>query len=164
MSRIGEELAKITEGIGGEPTGTNDAALEIKRIIKALDPDASTDGGTLENIVKIRELVESGAGGGSSLKSISITNGLSEYNTMANYIDENGKYVFPSEHPRIEAGATMTVYYPEPAEGSTWYIEFGSDHIAMQDEVTGIVLDGSYLTIDSSADNDVSITIVASAS
>lgn len=66
MSRIGEELAKITEGIGGEPTGTSDAALEIKRIIKALDPDASTDGGTLENVVKIRELVEDGKGGGGS--------------------------------------------------------------------------------------------------
>lgn len=66
MSRLGEELAKITEGIGGEATGTSDAALEIKRIIKALDPDASTDGGTLENIVKIRELVEDGKGGGGS--------------------------------------------------------------------------------------------------
>ncbi len=72
MSRIGEELAKITTGLGGEPTGTSDAALEIKRIIKALDPDASTDGGVLENVIKIRELVEDGrvtvaSGGGSNI-------------------------------------------------------------------------------------------------
>ena len=60
MSRLGEELAKITEGLNGEPTGTSDVALEVKRIIKALDPDASTDGGTLENVIKIRELVEEG--------------------------------------------------------------------------------------------------------
>lgn len=60
MSRLGEELAKITEGLEGEPTGTSDVALEVKRIIKALDPDASTDGGILENVIKIRELVEEG--------------------------------------------------------------------------------------------------------
>ena len=165
MSRLGEELAKITEGIGGEPTGTSDAALEIKRIIKALDPDASTDGGTFENIVKIRELVEDGkGGGGSSLKSISITNGRSDSTTMVNYLDENGKFVYPSDgadYPRIEAGETMTVYYPEPAEGSFWLITLGSSYIAMQAEVTGVELDSNEILIYPSADNDVNITIIS---
>lgn len=167
MSRLGEELAKINEGIGGETTGTSDAALEIKRIIKALDPDASTDGGTLENVIKIRELVESGAGsgGGSSLKSISITNELSYSISVVNYLDENSKYVYPSDgadYPRIEAGETMTVYYPEPAEGSFWLITIGAPSIAMQAEVTGVELDGNEILIYPSADNDVSITIIAS--
>lgn len=163
MSRLGEELAKINEGIGGETTGTSDAALEIKRIIKALDPDASTDGGVLENVIKIRELVESGAGGGggSSLKSISITNGLSYSISVVNYLDENGKFVYPSEgeYLRIGAGETITVYYPEPAEGSVWWIELGSPDIAMQAEVTGVELDSNDILIYPSADNDVSVTI-----
>lgn len=162
MSRLGEELAKITAGLEGEPTGTSDAALEIKRIIKALDPDASTDGGTLENVIKIRELVEDGAGGGgSSLKSISITNGFNNTHiSIMNYIDENGKYVYPSdgEYPQIEAGETMTVYYPEPAEGTVWEITFGSE-IAILGEVTGMGVDSDSILIDPSADDGASVIV-----
>ena len=165
MSRLGEEVAKIVEGLGGETTGTGDVGLEIKRIIKTLDPDASTNGGTLENVVKIRELVEEGkgGGGGSSLKSISITNGFLDSVSVMNYIDEDGKYVADSYSPvYIEAGETMTVYYPEPAEGSVWPISMSSTDITLQDEVTGVVLDENYINIDSSADDEISITITNS--
>ena len=117
----------------------------------------------IEEVVKIRQILENGSGGesggGSSLKSINITNGLGEYTTILHYLDENGKYVYPFEsEPRIEAGETMTVYYPEPAEGSLWVIEFGSQ-IITQDEVTGVVIDSYDILIDSSADNDISVTI-----
>ena len=109
---------------------------------------------------------ESGGGGGSSLKSISITNELSYSISVVNYLDENGKFVYPSssaDYLRIEAGGTTTVYYPEPAEGSFWLIYLGSPNIAIQDEVTGVELDGNEILIYPSADNEVSITIVASA-
>lgn len=60
MSRLGEETAKINVALGGTATNTGDVGLEVKRIIKAIDPGASTDGGVLENVIKIRELVEAG--------------------------------------------------------------------------------------------------------
>lgn len=167
MSRLGEELARIAEGFDGTSTGASDVGLEVKRIVKALDPDASTDGGVLENVIKIRELVEDGkGGGGSSLKSISITNELSYSISVVNYLDENGKFVCPSsgaDYPRIEVGGTTTVYYPEPAEGSFWLIYLGSPNISIQSEVTGVMLDGNELLIYPSADNEVSITIVENA-
>lgn len=126
MSRLGEELAKITEGLEGEPTGTSDAALEIKRIIKALDPDASTDGGTLENVIKIRELVEDGKGGESdvTLKTITFQNNYSsDINITGLIID--GMYGTIS----IPNNQTVSAQYVEPAIDAVAWVLYGDENL-----------------------------------
>lgn len=171
MSTILNELVKIREKLDSDNTQPSGGGVleEVKKIRQILDTDNTYPGGggLAEEITAIRELVEEGKGGdGSSLKSISITNGLSYNTTLVNYLDENGKYVYPSstaDYLRIKAGETMTVYYPEPAEGSFWLMDLGSPSIAMQAEVTGVELDGNEILIYPSADNDVNITIVESA-
>ena len=170
MSNLKDNLVKIREKLDSDNTQPSGGGVleEVKKIRQILDTDNTYPGGggLAEEVTAIRELVEDGkGGGGSSLKSISITNELSYSISVTNYLDENGKFVYPSsgaDYLRIEVGGTTTVYYPEPAEGSFWLIELGSPNISIQDEVTGVELDGNELLIYPSAENDVSISIISS--
>lgn len=156
MSRIGEELANITESIGGTPTGTSDAALEIKRIIKALDPEASTDGGVFENIVKIRELVQDGKGGGGfTLKSVTIKNGYTEELEIGSYIREDGKWV---DSAPLAVNESVTVYYPEPAE-AFYEINIYTNATLKATGADGISASGPGILVAATAEDGASITI-----
>ena len=162
MSRIGEELANITESIGGTPTGTSDAALEIKRIIKALDPEASTDGGVFENIVKIRELVQDGKGGGVALKSILFSNTTEAEVVIYRCINAEGKYINPDggDYVAVASGETVTVYYVEPAIGSYWTMYANSTNgIALQATASGITAERTELIITAEAPDGETVTI-----
>ena len=137
MSRLGEELAKIAEGFDGTSTGTSDVGLEVKRIVKALDPDASTDGGVLENVIKIRELVEDGKGGGGSLNLVKYTIVVdnqtgSDIDFSSFYftgvLNENGEpYSHEVDDPFNPGSTTIDYTCPLTADGAEFYLPASLD-------------------------------------
>ena len=125
MSRLGEELARITTAIDGTPSGTSDVGLEIKRIIKALDSEASTDGGVLENVIKIRELVEDGAGQSSStaLIPVTIVNESAYTFRFTAMLDENGACTSVTVAAHDETDGTASAYIPMVSESYGYVVE-----------------------------------------
>ena len=118
-----------------------------------------------------KALSHAGAGGGGfTLKSVLFENTTENEVIIHHCITAEGKYIDPAnDYPtlddfvKISAGETVTVYYAEPANNSTWsmYAEFveSEDYIALNTDAAGLTAGGTQLTITAEAPDGATVAI-----
>ena len=127
----------------------------------------------IEEVVKIRQILENGSDGdgdggsedegGFTLKSISFENTTENEVGIFNCINAEGKFIDPVEADglvKVPAGETVTVYYPEPGAYTIWkmYVET-ADNLVLNTEAVGITTAAMELAIAAEAPDGATVAI-----